>query len=161
VWREIRHRTPSGPRREFLTGTALAVLFFTIQLQSIVFVAAILFPLVQAFAVIAIVCLLEATSPEPDRRKRSWFGWAAVAAMAAFFATFFGSGLAYVNVAAAGSLGALLFLIGCVAVWRLMRDRSSASRADHFAVGVMLFSIASAAMATPGRAQFGALQAAQ
>ena len=81
--------------------------------------------------------------------------------MLAFFLTFFASALAYGSLATALVLGTILFALGCVAVLGVASRRASTPRIEHFAVGVMLFAMVSALMATPARAQFGALQAAQ
>ena len=81
--------------------------------------------------------------------------------MIAFFFTIFPSALAYGSLKAAVALGAVLFALECFALVDLARRREAAPRLEVFAVCVMLFATASAAMATPARAQFGAIQAAQ
>jgi hypothetical protein len=227
--REIGRRWPADPgTRRFALGAVAVCLFFTHQLQSFVFMAAILFPLVQTFAVMAIVCALTAT--EPGARRAEWLAAAGIAAASAgltttnglvapiivalliwarrgsraatvafalagagglvayvvlvgrpwvpapagaassvppigemlgFFLAFFASVVAYGSVGAAVVLGSALFALGCISIWIVLRDRESTPRIEIFAAAVMLFATASAAMATPARAQFGAVQAAQ
>jgi hypothetical protein len=229
-WREIRRRWP-GDREmtAFVFGTVAVCLFFSHQLQSIVFMAAVLFPMVEAFAVASIVAALNASERGGHSMWLVAAGFAAAGAaltttnglaasflaalilwtrgasrfriavfaaaglmsigayvvlvgrpwehgpvpggitwtipsagsMIAFFLTFFASAVAYGSLATAAIVGAALFAFGCFAVWSVAVRRSSAPRIEHFAVGVMLFTMLSALMATPGRAQFGALQAAQ
>jgi hypothetical protein len=229
-WREIRRRWPDDrTMRAFVFGAAAVCLFFSHQLQSIVFMAAVLFPLVEAFAVASVVAALNASEPGgrstclvaaglaaagaaltttngfaapflvalilwtrgASRTRvgtfaaagllsigayvivvgRPWLRGPVPGGMAwnippadaiiAFFLTFFASAVAYGSLVAAAIIGAALFGLGCFAVWSVAVRRTSAPRIEHFAVGVMLFSMLSALMATPGRAQFGALQAAQ
>lgn len=234
---EIVRRFPADAfTREFAIGAVAVCLFFNHQLQSFVFMAAVLFPLVQTFAVMAIVYALNATEADQPGlkdggRSAAWL-WAGVAAACAgltttngivapiivalliwvrrgsrraaiafalagaaglvayvllvgrpwahapapagaawsvppigelvsFFLAFFASALAYGSVKAAVVLGSALFVLGCLSIGILLRERESARRIELFAVGVMLFATASAAMATPARAQFGAVQAAQ
>jgi len=227
--REIGRRWPADPgTRHFALGAVAVCLFFTHQLQSFVFMAAVLFPLVQTFAVMAMVCALNAT--EPGARRTEWLAAAGIAAacagltttnglvapiivalliwarrgsrtatfafalagagglaayvllvgrpwapapaaaawsvppigeMVGFFLAFFASAVAYGSVGAAVVLGSALFALGCIPIWMVLRDRESTTRIEIFAVAVMLFATASAAMATPARAQFGAVQAAQ
>lgn len=228
---EIARRWPDDRvTRYFAFGVTAVCLFFTHQLQSFVFMAAVLFPLVQTFAVMAVVCALNAT--EPGANRTLWFAAAGAAAacagltttnglvaplivallmwarrgspagtaafgaaglsalvvyalvvvrpwilapapaatagtvppvgeLIAFFLAFFASALAYGSVTAAVVLGSALFGLGCVALWSLARTRESTPRIELFAISVMLFATASAAMATPARAQFGPVQAAQ
>jgi hypothetical protein len=229
--REIARRWP-GDRtaRSFAIGATAVCLFFSHQLQSFVFMAAILFPLVQIFAVAAVAGALNGT--EPGAKRTFWLvvtalaaacaaltttnglvtplilalvlwvrrgsrtevaAWAATGLaglgayvllvgrpwlhalppagsnwtipspgeMLAFFFTFFPSALAYGSLKAAVALGAALFALECFSLVDLARRREAAPRIEVFAVCVMLFATASAAMAAPARAQFGALQAAQ
>jgi hypothetical protein len=232
VWRETRRRwSDADIVRAFVTGVACVFLFFTFQLQSFVFPAAVLFPLVQMFATVAFACTLTA-GESPGWRRVAWLlgaaiatlgaaltttnglvvpsvlaflTWArrgsrtAVAALAAlqmsflagyvmlvgrpwlhapppagaawsipslrelteFFLAFFGSGLAYGSVSAAEAVGLALFALGCYAVCSVALDRSEAPRIEHLSAALMIFSMLSAAMMTPARAQFGAIQAAQ
>lgn len=77
-----------------------------------------------------------------------------------FFLAFYASLVALVTAAGSVMLGALLFAAGLFAVvttW-LRRDRP---RIEHFAVGILLFTMASAALAAPTRASLGIVQAAQ
>jgi hypothetical protein len=249
--REIGRRFPENPpMRRFALGVVAVCLFFTHQLQSFVFMAAVLFPLVQTFAVVAFVCALNATEPglpglktrpTPDATeggsgdgagRAAWLAAAAAATacagltttngivapiivalliwvrrgsrtaaiafalagaaglaayvllvgrpwvhapapagaawsvppigeLVAFFLAFFASALAYGSVKAAVVVGSVLFALGCLSIWTVVRNRGSAPRIEMFSVAVMLFAMASAAMATPARAQFGAVQAAQ
>jgi hypothetical protein len=78
-----------------------------------------------------------------------------------YFLTFFGNAAAHGSVALAAALGVLALGIGCRAVWLVVRERTSAPRIEHVAVGLMLFAVLSMLMAAPMRAQFGAIQAAQ
>jgi len=227
--REIGQRWPKDRvTRHFALGAVAVCLFFTHQLQSVVFMAAVLFPLVQTFAVMAIAYALSAT----ELRARHTFAAAGVAAacagltttngliapiivalliwvrrgsrraalsfalagaaglaayvllvgrpwvhapapagtawsvpplgeMGAFFLSFFASAVAYGSVTAAVVLGSVLFALGCLAILSVLLGRESTPRIEIFAAAVMLFATASAVMATPGRAQFGAVQAAQ
>ena len=229
--REIGRRWPADRgTRHFALGAVAVCLFFTHQLQSFVFMAAVLFPLVQTFAVMAMVCALTAT--EPGAKRTEWFAAAGIAAacagltttnglvapiivalliwarrgsrtaavafalagvcglaayvllvgrpwvnapalpgaarsvppigeMLGFFLAFFASVVAYGSVGAAVVLGSALFALGGTSIWIVLRDRECTPRIEIFAAAVMLFATASAAMATPARAQFGAVQAAQ
>ena len=82
-------------------------------------------------------------------------------ALASYFLTFYGSALAYASIPAAIAVGTLLFLLGVFAVLRTSLDGARAPRLEWFAAVTMIFAMASDAMATLGRAQFGPLQAAQ
>ena len=83
--REIGRRFPHDAfTREFALGAAAVCLFFNHQLQSFVFMAAILFPLVQAFSVMAIVYALNATETD---RPGPWFWAAGIAAACAGMTT--------------------------------------------------------------------------
>jgi hypothetical protein len=215
----------------FVTGLACVCLFLSFQLQSFVFMAAALFPIVQMFVVLCFVALLNATEPGQARRS-PWLVAAAIAAggamltttnglvapvvgalliwrrdggralvaalavagalgvaaylvlvgppwehppaavgahspvpsaaaIGAYFLTFFASGVAYLNGPVAILLGGLLFGAGGYAVLRVALDRGRPARIELFGAALMLFAIASVAMAAPGRAHFGALQAAQ
>ncbi|MEO7274566.1 MAG: hypothetical protein ABIX28_17270 [Vicinamibacterales bacterium] len=84
-----------------------------------------------------------------------------LAAMVGYFLTFFAAGTAYAHVGAATVLGTVLLAAGIVAIAMTITSRARSTRLEVFAVGLMLFAIASVAMATPARAQFGPLQAAQ
>ena len=82
-WRQIRLRWPRDRQmRRFAFGLVAACLFFTYQLQSVVFVAAILFPLVEMFAVVAIAAAVAATSDRDDRAGRRQLQWWMLAAAA-------------------------------------------------------------------------------
>ena len=228
---EIRRRWPGTATMRYAAGVSAVILFFSFQLQSFVFMAASVFPLVQFFATAAIASALAAT--EDARMRPGWVIAAAVCCVAAsctttsgivvpivtamvlwcrrarwsviagfvllalgtavayialaglpwehavadaagpaaptprlgamlvYFLTFFASGAAYANVAAATVLGTVLLAAGIVAIVVTLAERNTDRRLEVFAVGVMLFAIASVVMATPARAQFGALQAAQ
>jgi hypothetical protein len=228
-WREVRLRW-TGDDRLFLTGLVTAILFSTFQLQSIVFSAAILFPLVQLFALLATAAILNAHDDRARsavwtlaavlgmagailsttngfsvpiiiglvalrQQRRPWLAaacvvtalsciagyalhvgvpwhhgpppagqrWGApsVSALAAYFLTFYGSALAYANIPLAIVVGTALFVMAAFAILRTIVDGQDAPRVEWFATAVMLFACASDAMATVGRAQFGAIQAAQ
>ena len=227
--REIRRRWSDGPALRYAAGVSAAILFFSFQLQSFVFMAASVFPLVQFFATAAIFGALTASATSPARagsilltagscalavitttsglvvpllvalvfwcRRAPWrmvtgFGLMSIGAavaylalagvpwhtaplngpagagpgagvMIAYFLTFFASGMAYANVTAATATGAVLLALGAVAILVTIHQRDAAARLELFAAALMLFAIASVAMATPSRAQFGALQAAQ
>jgi len=229
-WFEIGRRW-RGDARLFLTGLVSVFVFSTFQLQSIVFPAAILFPLVQLFALAAFTALLNAP-PDASGRRTRWVGTATLAtllaaltttngfavapalaliawrqqqrpwlvagfaamtiafgvgylvlvgapwqhgpppagqswsspsagALASYFLTFYGSALAYASIPAAIAVGTLLFLLGVFAVLRTSLDGARAPRVEWLANVTMVFAMASDAMATVGRAQFGPIQAAQ
>jgi hypothetical protein len=82
-------------------------------------------------------------------------------AIAGYFLTFFGSGVAYASTGAALVWGAILLVAGCAAILLTTDRRRAPSRLEVFSVAVLGFVMVSAAMAAPARAQFGALQAAQ
>ena len=96
----------------------------------------------------------------PPPAGQSWSS-PSVGALASYFLTFYGSALAYASIAAAIAVGTLLFLMGVFAVLRTILDGAQAPRLEWFAVVTMVFAMASDAMATLGRAQFGPIQAAQ
>ena len=75
----------TGRTRLFVIGVVCTLLFSTFQLQSIVFPAAILFPLVQCFAVIAFTAVLTADLRPRPRRLRTCA--AALATVAAILTT--------------------------------------------------------------------------
>lgn len=78
-WREVGRRWPDRPHwRRGVGGVVLVCLGFTQQLQSIVFAASVLFPLVQVAVTLAIVALLNATGTAPAAARRRWWGIAAV-----------------------------------------------------------------------------------
>lgn len=221
-WRETRRRWP-GSLGLFVWGAIAVLLFSTFQLQSVVFGAAILFPLVQLWAVLAFVAALNATEPGASRRR--WLGAAAAAAglasltttnglvvplivaallwargersspvpgfaastivglavylrfvappasspvpvpgagaMAGFLLAFFGTALGYASVPLAIGVGAVIGLTCLAAVGQTVVRPKDATRIELFAVAVIAFASASAVMAVPGRAGFGAIQAAQ
>jgi hypothetical protein len=85
-WVEIRRAWPHRPAwRTAATGLMLVCLGFSYQLQSVVFGAAILFPLVQAATMVALAAVLQATEPAPGGsrkaigRSRKWWVAAVVA----------------------------------------------------------------------------------
>jgi hypothetical protein len=89
-WRQVRARWRNdAPMRWFAWGLAAVCLFLTYQLQSVVFVAAILFPLVQLFAVIACDAASRASAEEDTPRIGRTIEWciALVAALAAALTT--------------------------------------------------------------------------
>ncbi len=71
------------------------------------------------------------------------------------------SGLPYVHPGAAVVLGAVVFLLAMVAVVSALRRRTDLARIELFALAQIVFGLACTVMVTPGRAQFGVLQAAQ
>ncbi len=226
-----RHWSGRPVMRRFALGCVLVCLSLTLQLQSMIFAAAVLFPLVQFFAVVTLVAVARATEPG-GRHRTAWglaTGIAALAAAAstttglvvpalaaglvvlrrgsrrlaaalvflsvagvavylrfvhtvfsavgtgavepwhlpgagttlAYFAAVFGVGLTSVSASAgvvAGAAGVATAVVACVIV---VRHPASASRMEWVAVGIIAFGLISAAMAAPGRAQFGIGQAAQ
>jgi len=86
VVREIRSRWADAPEhRNAVVGASLVLVCFGYQLQSLVFVAAVLFPLVQALAAIAIVC--SATpGPPGDGRPAATGPWRLAASVCASLA---------------------------------------------------------------------------
>jgi hypothetical protein len=78
-WLEIRRQWPDRPvLRGTVAGAVVVCLCATYQLQSVVFGAAVLFPLVQMWVVLALVATLHATGAGRDRR---WW-WVVVVAAA-------------------------------------------------------------------------------
>jgi hypothetical protein len=68
VFGEIRRSWADQPaQRSILIGLSAALLFSSYQLQSIVFTAAMIFPLVQTLAAISVVCWLNAGNSARDR----------------------------------------------------------------------------------------------
>lgn len=84
LWREARRRWP-GDGSLFVGGLTAVLLLSTFQLQSVVFGAAILFPLVQMWALLAFVAALNAT--EPGAARVAWLTTAAGCAAAAALTT--------------------------------------------------------------------------
>jgi hypothetical protein len=81
--REIGRRWPDDVvMRRSVGGVALVILFFAWQLQSMVFPTAVVFPVAQMFAVVALVCLLDATEPG-GRHRVAWLAAAALASVLA------------------------------------------------------------------------------
>jgi hypothetical protein len=233
-WRQIRERWPNDvAMRSFAWGVAAIALFITYQLQSIVFVAAILFPLVQMFVVLACHAAARASSEDDRGHRRRWVaafcaslaaaltttnglvapgivalfaigrrrrsntwiliallllqaacvatyvifvrrpwdraptapgqGWAATSAttLLEFFLSFFSSGLVYGGPAIGVAIGTLVFVAGVACLFATARDGARSRAVERFACGLLLFTMASAAMTTVGRAQFGIVQAAQ
>ena len=69
---EIGRRWPAeAVTRRWVSGLALTLLCFAWQLQSLVFPAAVLFPLVEMFAVASLTCLLNAGDAS-GRERRRW-----------------------------------------------------------------------------------------
>lgn len=226
--REIGRRWPADAvTRRWVSGVSLAFLCFAWQLQSMVFPAAVLFPLVELFALASVTCLLNAGELAGGRRGR-WLGLSALCAVAAmltttnglpvpivlalvaggrrmgwrvvagfmalavaavglyvafvlsgphaaggrlsdmpstwviaaFFLAFHASLVAQVTASGGVVLGAVLFLLGlyvvATALWH--RDRP---RVEYFAVGILLFTMASAALGAPARGSLGIVQVAQ
>ena len=96
----------------------------------------------------------------PPPAGQQW-GAPPLLALTAYFLTFYASALAYASIPAAIVVGTVLFAIAVFAVARTLLDGRAAPRIEWFAAAVMLFAFASDAMASVGRAQFGAIQAAQ
>ena len=70
---EIGRRWPTnGVMRRWVSGLALTLLCFAWQLQSLVFPAAIVFPLVEMFAVASLTCLLNAEETGGSQRRWWW-----------------------------------------------------------------------------------------
>ncbi len=226
---EIRRRWPDDTRlRRWTGGVALTVLFFAWQLQSMVFPTAIVFPLVEMFAVTALVSLLNATEPGAPRRAL-WMAAAALASLGAiltttnglavpimlamvavgrragwrvilafllmgiiggaaylvtvlagpvrgslafdhmpspvlvlaFFLAFYSSLIAQASSVAGVLIGTLLFASGVAIVLTVTVRGPRRPRLEHFAVGLLLFTMAAAALAAPTRADFGIVQVAQ
>lgn len=89
-WRQARTRWRNdAPMRWFAWGLAAVCLFLTYQLQSIVFVAAILFPLVQLFAVAAFDAAARASADDdaPASNRTTAWSVALAAALAAALTT--------------------------------------------------------------------------
>jgi hypothetical protein len=86
-WREVARRWPGQPAwRWAVGGLVLVCLSLTQQLQSVVFAAAILFPLVQFWTTLAVVAWLnadEARSAGSDRAGVWWWGSVVCVAAAA------------------------------------------------------------------------------
>lgn len=73
---EARRRWRETPvLRQSMTGLLLVILTFAWQLQSLVFAAAVLFPMVQALATFAVAAAV--TAADPSRRHSSRTGWLA------------------------------------------------------------------------------------
>jgi hypothetical protein len=225
---EIRRRWADDPAMaRWASGVALVVLCFAWQLQSVVFPAAVLFPLVQMFTAAAIVSLLNADTLI-GRARVTWLGLAAAATLAAmltttngltvpivlamiaagrrmggrvvggfallaviaaalygwfvllprlsagppaeplaslpvvaaFFLAFYSSLVAQASSVAAVAVGAVLFAAGLYFVVTTLR-RGDRPRLEYFATGLLLFTMASAALTAPARASFGIVQVAQ
>lgn len=230
VLREIARRWPDETHRstrEAAYGASLVLLCFSWQLQSIVFAAATIFPFVQAFAIVSIVALVDASeSPRPRpalaaialiatvlamattsnglavpvviavlvyTRRTSWWIAGAAAALALagavlflrlvlesqpanpsaplafarvgdaarYFCAFFVPYVTYQSGTLGTVVGGALALAGAFVVIRVLVERRAAPRIEHVAAGVVLFVMASGAMAAVGRADLGIDQAAQ
>lgn len=229
---ESRRRWRETPiLRQAVTGLLLVILTFAWQLQSLVFAAAVLFPMVQALAALAVAAAVTASDRVSRRSPRTgWlaatFGlslaammtttnglavpivlailatarresraiilahagmalagavafawlvlrtragstqdalspvaylWATVMYFAAFFAPF----VTYLHAALGVLVGAALFVAGAALVLRALRHGPGSTRLEQVAAGLLLFTMASGAMAAVGRAPFGIDQAAQ
>jgi hypothetical protein len=225
---EIRRHDWSTRRdRTMAAGVALALLFFTWQLQTVAELAAMGYAIVEVFGVAAIACALTATDDPLNPRLR-WLVGAAIACagaamtitnglaapmvvalvvflrrrlfvaptlfalmslgglaayfwimadsiaagtapasaasagqMALFFLSFFASFGSYISPLAGVVTGAVIFVAGLVSVWPVIRRSPDVSRLHYFAAGVILFGMATALAATPGRAHFGPSQGSQ
>ena len=225
---EIRRRWPADQvTRRWVSGLALTVLCFAWQLQSLVFPAAVLFPLVEMFAAAALTCLLNAG--ETVGQQRRWWSSLTLLCMAGamltttnglpvpvmlaivaagrgmprrvvaglllvgvvgialylkvvllragggggvldamgpawlvvtFFLAFYASLLAQVSDAAGVIVGTLLFAAGLHVVFSTL-SRRDRPRLEYWAAGILLFTMASAALAAPARAGLGIVQVAQ
>lgn len=234
-WSEIGRQWPTRPSwRAYVGGTAMIGLCFTQQLQSIVFAAATLFPMVQVWVTLALVAMLQATeSGGTDRRRRWWwtvtglctigaaasttsglvtpvvlallawlrgahrrvlltFGALAVVwsgvylwwvvlggadasgqgqvaplglpgfwPLVTYGAAVLASGLSYVDRSVAVGVGLIVAGWTATCGWLAWRDPRRVTRLEAFALGQMIFGVASVLMVTPGRAQFGVMQAGQ
>jgi hypothetical protein len=70
---EARRRWRESPIvRQALTGLLLVILTFAWQLQSIVFAAAVLFPMVQALAALAVAAAVTAADPSRRHARTGW-----------------------------------------------------------------------------------------
>lgn len=224
---EIRRRWPADVvARRWASGIALTLLCFAWQLQSLVFPAAVLFPLVEMFAVASVTALLNAGEATGSRRTR-WLAVTALGAVGAmlsttnglpvpvmlalvaagrrmawpvvagfllmagvagglyvvfvllrpaadaplgpmpsawmagaFFLAFYSSVVAQVSAAGGVVAGTILFACGLYAVHTTLR-RPDRPRLEYFAAGVLLFTMATAALAAPTRVSFGIVQVAQ
>ena len=84
---EIRRRWPDDAEMQrWAGGVSLVLLCFAWQLQSVVFSAAVIFPLVQVFAAAAIVCLLNAGESSGAARTL-WLWISGAAALGAMLTT--------------------------------------------------------------------------
>ena len=225
---EIGRRWPADAvTRRWVSGIALTLLCGAWQLQSLVMPAAVLFPLVEMFAVASLTCLLHAADTTGSR-QRWWLcltllwttgamltttnglpvpvmlalvaagrrmRWTVVAAlltvaalgaaayawlvllrqpeasgalgamapawrMAAYFLAFHASLVAQGSEVGGVIVGALLFVAGLVVVCTTLA-RPDRPRLEYFAAGLLLFTMASAALAAPTRASLGIAQVAQ
>lgn len=77
-WREVRRRWVERAEARFVWGAGAVFLYFTYQLQAIVFMGAVVFSLVEALAVLAIVSVLNATEPRLHRQ----LGWTGLTLLA-------------------------------------------------------------------------------
>lgn len=234
-WREVVRRWPGQPAwRWTVGGLVLVCLSFTQQLQSIVFAAAVLFPLVQFWTTLAIVAWLnadEARASGSDRQRVWWWGgvvcvagavasttsgiaapailgvlawlrggrtrevmgwggvtvvlaatyvgwvgvgvptagsgsvepWAPPSAIAliSYALAVLSAGATYAHATFAIVLGVIVLAASAVVLTTALRRRPALARIEMFAVAQIVFGLACTLMVTPGRAQFGILQAAQ
>lgn len=227
VLAEIGRRWPADAvARRWVSGVALTLLCGAWQLQSLIFPAAVLFPLVEMFAVASLACVLNAAASA--RTGRRWWllltlvfavgamltttnglpvpvmlalvaaarrmPWTVVAGLLlvaalgvatyaglvllhqadpigtrapmapwqvlAYFLAFHASFVAHVSEVGGVIVGTLLVAAAlcavCTTLWRDDRPRL-----EYFAAGLLLFTMASAALAAPTRASLGIAQAAQ
>ena len=99
VVREIRYRwADDGDMARLVVGAALAVMCFSYQLQSLVFDAAVMFPMVQTFATAAIACHLTAMDARGPSVRRRWTVFAFGASLAAVLSTTSGLAVPWVLV---------------------------------------------------------------
>lgn len=149
---EIRRRWPNdaGTRR-LMIGAALAILGFAYQLQSVVFDAAVMFPLVQTFAIAAVVCRLNAAEATRAASGR-WHLAASLAAVGAVLSTTNGLAVPWLIVAmglldrtswgrlvpdvAVGTLGVATFVATSRTASGLALDHPPRTAAD--AIGFLL-----------------------
>lgn len=85
--KEVRQRWADAESRDTLVGVTLLAVCFAYQLQSLVFVAAALFPLVQALSAVAILCGVSASDPQAGQRRGPWLAASVVMTAGAMLTT--------------------------------------------------------------------------
>ena len=206
-----------------LTGTTLVLLFLTYELQGLVFPAAVMFPMVTAFAAAALWLLGRAGAAPGVRARRSHVGLSAAAcalamltmtnglflpfllaglavpiglsrrtgagfimlgvaggflryaiggmpataftsspvSVALFALAFLGAFVASVSGPLAVVVGSLSVILAARCIWNAVTQPDRTVMSDWTLIGVLIFGLASAALAAPSRASFGLNNAAQ